>query len=198
MKKGTVWAQENPVWDCCMGETKLKSIPQDSAEQEQQDFIAQLADRYHAPLLTYFMRRVSVKADAEDLTQETFLRIARRKDASDIKNAEAFLFQTAVNLLRDRARREKTRFDNYIELAERQKSAEVLSPERVVLGREALQLVLASLGQLSEKTRDVFLLHRLEHMKYREIAELYGISQSAVEKHMIKALAHLAKAMDKK
>lgn len=173
----------------------LKSTPPVTPEQAQRDFIARLAKRYHAPLLTYFMRRVSIKAEAEDLTQETFLRLARRAGAPDIKNAEAFLFQTAVNLLRDRARREKTRFDNHIELAERQNSAEVLSPERVVMGREALQMVLAALENLSEKTRDVFLLHRLENMKYREIAELYGISESAVEKHMIKALAHLAKAM---
>jgi len=51
----------------------------------------------------------------------------------------------------------------------------------------------AALLQLNERTRDVFVLSRLERMKYAEIAEMYGISVSAVEKHMIKALAHLAR-----
>jgi len=47
--------------------------------------------------------------------------------------------------------------------------------------------------QLNERTRDVFVLNRLEQMKNREIAQMLGISESAVEKHMTKALAHLAR-----
>ena len=178
------------------GLEKKKNPDQVPLGADQRAFIEELAKRYHAPLLTYFMRRVRSKAEAEDLTQETFLRLARKKDANQIEKPEAFLFQTAVNLLRDRARREKTRFDHHAEIAFRQKFIEEISPANVVESRETLQIVLNRLDELSKKTRDVFLLHRLEHMKYREIAELYGISQSAVEKHIIKALAHLAKAMD--
>ena len=181
-----------------MSQRNIAARTTKALDQEQQDFARRLVERYRAPLRTYFLRRVFSKAEAEDLTQEVLLRVMGRAGAKEIDNAEAFLFRTAVNLLCDRSRRHKTRVINYTEIVERQKTAEVLSPERVVQSRQSLQLVLAVLDRLGERTRDIFLLHRLEYMKYREIADLYGISQSAVEKHMMKALAHLAKHMDLK
>ena len=47
---------------------------------------------------------------------------------------------------------------------------------------------------LPERTRDVFMLHRFEQMSYPEIARAFGISVSAVEKHIIKALRRLTEA----
>lgn len=180
----------------------------DTQTADQGDLIGSLAERFYLPLLAYFTRRVPGRGEAEDLTQEVFMRVIRRSKSgegargqdhnADIDNPEAFLFSTAANLLRDRARRARTQIANYAEVAERENTIEVLSPERVLLAKEALQSVMLALGQLGERTRDIFLLHRLENMKYREIAEFYGISQSAVEKHMIKALAHLAKRVDMK
>jgi RNA polymerase sigma-70 factor (ECF subfamily) len=49
---------------------------------------------------------------------------------------------------------------------------------------------------MNERTRDVFLLVRLENMKQAEIAARLGISVSAVEKHLAKALAQVARAMN--
>jgi RNA polymerase sigma-70 factor (ECF subfamily) len=66
------------------------------------------------------------------------------------------------------------------------------SPERVLLARESLTKVLACLDELGEKTRDIFILFRLENMKQKDIAALYGIGQSTVEKHVMKAALHLA------
>jgi RNA polymerase sigma-70 factor (ECF subfamily) len=65
------------------------------------------------------------------------------------------------------------------------------SPERVFRGKETLSSVMRSLGELEERTRNIFILFRLENMKQREIAALYGISQSTVEKHVMKAVMHL-------
>lgn len=165
-------------------------------EQGRHDFAKRLAELYFAPLMSYFRRRVHNEAEAEDLTQDVLLRVIGRAKPEEIDNAEAFLFRTAANLLRDRARRHRTRVINYSELVERHKAIEVLSPERVVQARQSLQTVWSALEDLGERTRDIFLLHRLENMKYREIADLYGVSQSAVEKHMIKALAYIAKHME--
>jgi RNA polymerase sigma-70 factor (ECF subfamily) len=61
------------------------------------------------------------------------------------------------------------------------------------LGKETLQDVLAALGELSERTRDIFVLYRIEKMKQHEIASLYGLSLSAVEKHVLRAITHLSK-----
>ena len=150
-----------------------------------------IAARYRAPLLTFFLRRTN-PADAEDLVQETFMRLLRMQDMRSIKNIEAFLFRIAGNLLRDRARHLTTVRKHIDAGVEADKASEVSRPERVLQNRETLQALLQGLDVLSEKTRDIFLLHRLEGMKYAEIAEFYGISASAVEKHMIKALARVA------
>jgi RNA polymerase sigma-70 factor (ECF subfamily) len=66
------------------------------------------------------------------------------------------------------------------------------SPERVLLGEATLAEALQALDELTELTRNVFILFRLENMKQREIAALYGIAQSTVEKHVVRATVHLA------
>ena len=69
---------------------------------------------------------------------------------------------------------------------------EAISPERVLLSEDTLADVLRSLEELGELTRNIFILFRLENMKQKDIAALYGIGQSTVEKHVIKAVLHLA------
>ena len=164
---------------------------QPELDPTQQAFFRRLSETYRGPLTAYFERRVRSRAEAEDLTQEVFLRLVRRLDAEAIDNPEAFLFRTAVNLLRDRSRREKT-FRNHLSETElRQDRFEGISPERVLESRQALQRALRCLEELDERTRDAFILHRLEGLKYAEIAEVFGVSVSSVEKYIIKALAHL-------
>src|SRR5688572_27653741 len=130
--------------------------------------VERLVARYREPLLSYFVRRVRNAAEAEDLTQEVFLRIVRHLDGSDIDNAEAFLFRTAANLLRDRARRESTRAKLLTETGAHEPHTEELTPERVLQGREALRVLSAALEELGEKTRTIFLLYHMENLKYAE------------------------------
>ena len=156
----------------------------------------ELADRFQIPLKRYFARRVGPN-DSEDLVQEVFTRVLRRGDCDDVENAEAFVFTAARNLLRDRARRQEVQGRWLSNEPPPELESEVLSPERVLQGEEALKAILSELDDMSEKTRDIFILNRLEGLKYREIADQYGISISAVEKHMIKALARLSKTIAK-
>jgi RNA polymerase sigma-70 factor (ECF subfamily) len=59
--------------------------------------------------------------------------------------------------------------------------------DEVLAARVRLDRVREGLSMLTPRTREIFLMHRLDDMKYREIAERLGISQSAVEKHIAKA-----------
>jgi RNA polymerase sigma factor (sigma-70 family) len=162
-------------------------------ETEREQFLRRLSERYRQPLTAYFRRRVRSDNEAEDLTQEVFLRLIRRMDLDTIENPEAFVFRTAVNLLRDRSRRGKTQRSHLTEISYQQGDVEELSPERVFDSRQSLQQVIDVLEELDERSRDAFILHRLEGMKHAEIAELYGVSVSSVEKYIIKALALLTK-----
>ncbi|MGE5500432.1 MAG: RNA polymerase sigma factor [Ignavibacteriales bacterium] len=168
------------------------------------DLAARLNARFRAPLMSFFLRRTGSRQDAEDLTQEVFLCILRRGEELPSEYAEVFIFKIAANLLRDRARHAGARRGlEHVSLdgADHPDPAsgrvapgliEDLEPERVLLSQEALAAALRALDELGERTRDIFVLYRLEKMKQREIAGLYGISVSSVEKYVARATEHLA------
>lgn len=176
-----------------------------SGNHAQPDGLRERLDaRFRAPLMSYFLRRTGNRQDAEDLTQEVFMRVLRRGEEPPGEFAEVFIFKVAANLLRDRARQAGARHkadhfsldaDDGAHPFTGQVSPgliEDLGPERVLLSQEALAAALRALEQLGERTRDIFVLYRLEKMKQREIAALYRISVSSVEKHIARASEHLA------
>lgn len=154
--------------------------------------LSRLDRRYRPALMAFFMRRAASHGDAEDMTQELFAKLATA-EAGAIDNADAYIFQMAANLLRDRGRREKVRANYRASLDTSALDLESLDPARVLLGRESLGEVSDALRELPERTRAIFLLFRLEGMKQAELAALYGVSVSAVQKHILKAMTHLTR-----
>lgn len=142
--------------------------------------------------MSFFLQRVRDRAEAEDLTQQVFVRLFATQAPERIADPAAFVFRIAANLVHDRSRSrvrpgEVVVLEDYLaELAE-----EELTPERVLLGKESAADVLRALDELGERTRDMFILFRLEGLRQREIARLFGCSQSTVEKHIMRATVHL-------
>ncbi|MGR4863490.1 RNA polymerase sigma factor [Caulobacter sp. LARHSG274] len=155
--------------------------------------------RYRPALMAFFMRRAASHSDAEDMTQELFAKLATAQSgpagASPMDNPDAYIFQMAANLLRDRGRREKVRANYRASLDTGSVDLEPLDPARVLLGRESLGEAADALRELPERTRAIFLLFRLEGMKQAELAALYGVSISAVQKHILKAMTHLTRRL---
>lgn len=155
-----------------------------------------LFERYRLPLLKFFSRRTRTPGEAEDLVQDLIRRLMERDDLSDVDEIDAFIFATARNLLKDRARRAAVRERSHADLAAMGSDIEVLHPERVIQAKQDVVMLMAALAELDEKPRDMFIMHRLDGMKQREIADAYGLSLSSVEKHLRKALAHIMKKVD--
>ena len=156
-------------------------------------FLAQI----RPALVSFFRRRCKSLAQAEDLAQDVIVRTLSCKQWATEEQAKGYVFRTAANLWCDQTRSRVARGGTEISWDENIVSSvtEGIPLERVLLSEEALHRVDAALLQLNERTRDVFVLNRLEQMKNREIAQMLGISESAVEKHMTKALAHLARVV---
>lgn len=162
--------------------------------------VGELDQRLRAPLMAYFLRRTGDRQDAEDLTQETFTRLVGSSPRFD-DNAQvhAYVFRVAANLLRDRGRRRKVRkqepfaafSEDVVELISN-RIVEGREPERVLIAQESLAEVYKVLRTLEERTRTIFVLHRLEGMKHKEIAALLGLGLSTVEKHCMIAMAAIA------
>jgi len=162
--------------------------------QERPHDLRGLDRRYRPALMAFFMRRAASHGDAEDMTQELFAKLARVEDPG-MENADAYIFQMAANLLRDRQRRERVRASYRATIAGEPVDPEPLDPARILQAREDLGEVSRILRELPERTRAIFLLYRLEGMKQAELATLYGMTTSGVQKHILKAMGHLTRRL---
>jgi RNA polymerase sigma factor (sigma-70 family) len=151
--------------------------------------------QYEPMLRRYFARRVR-RDDVDDLIQEVFLRM--HSQLPPIEHIDRYLFRVASSVLTDRIRHAASRKEQFRErLREVNYPVDERSPERLVLTWESLDRVAAAIERLPERTRDIFVLHRFKDMTCSAIATLIGVTASAVEKHIVKALVALHDEMDR-
>ena len=151
-------------------------------------------------LTRYFQRRVNDSAEVEDLIQEVFLRIVRRGPAGELEQLDGYIFKTAASVLLDRSRRRRVRHsDRHITFEPDVHGGEAPGPERTLIGAETLAAIGVALLELPERTRRVFILRRMEGLSNPEVGRRLGVSASAVEKHMLRAVRHiLARTRDER
>lgn len=155
---------------------------------------ASLVAELRPALVAFFQRRCRNSSEAEDLAQDVVVRALTHSESLLPGKANGYIFRIAVNRWRDRGRRlvshgTTVSWDEHSALG----VSEGISPERLLASREELRNVVAALHELDERTRNVLVLCRLEQMKQKDIARVMGISVSSVEKHLVRAVAHLAR-----
>ena len=137
------------------------------------------------------MRRGRTPHEAEDLVQEAWIKMASYEREHPIKQPEAFLMRTALNLSID-AHRMSISHGEEVAVEDVVLIDVAPSIDDVVLAKERMARLTICLRRLSPKTRDIFLSYRLEDLTYQEIAARHGLSVSTVEKHVARAMAQLA------
>ena len=147
-------------------------------------------------LVKYFRRKTGSAVEAEDLAQDVLVRVLGHGSWGTAEQARGYIFRAAVNRWRDRRRRQGVRGTTVVWDEESLEAAgaggEENGPECVLMVREELQRTLAALSEMNERTRMVLILVRLEQLRAATVADMLGISMSAVNKHLAKGLAHLA------
>ncbi len=151
-----------------------------------------------APALRGFFARRGANDEAEDLVQETYLRLLRAHQGGGerIANPEAYLYTVATNLAREQAAR-RQRSPVPIEDVE-QVAALMTSPEGVedatdrAQRRQHMQALLAG---LPARTRAVLVMQYRDGLTYRQIAERMGVSPHMVKKHVVRGLAVCRRAV---
>ncbi|WP_420139707.1 RNA polymerase sigma factor [Sphingomonas sp.] len=138
--------------------------------------------------------RASRRVDAEDLLQDAYVGLLAR--SAPVRNEEAFLVRAAVNRGRDTWRRERVRGEHGDPALLETLADCAPMPDEAMIMRERLKRVRDGVDRLSPRTREIFLMQRLEGYSYRQIADRLAISPSAVEKHMAKAMTQLAGWME--
>ncbi|MGC4028578.1 MAG: RNA polymerase sigma factor [Steroidobacteraceae bacterium] len=161
----------------------------DDSTIENRDLVAQM----RPALVKYFRRKTGSPAEAEDLTQDVLVRALAHTHWKSVNEAKGYIFRIAVNRWRDRLRRQLTQGKTVSWEEGVLEPQGVENPiERVVIVREEFDRVLQALDAMSERTQSVLLLIKFEQMKAATVAEMLGISPSAVNKHLAKGLARLA------
>lgn len=144
---------------------------------------------HHGWLRRFLSRRTGCVHLASDITQDVFVRLLRRDSLPEIREPRAFLARIAQGLVVDQWRRaaiERAWLETMATMA-----LSVPSPEEQAEIMEVLVRIDAVLGGLKPRTRETFLLSRLDGLTYPEIAERLSVSLSTVEKDMAMAIRHV-------
>lgn len=138
---------------------------------------------------------------AEDVVQEAWLRLNRPSapgavepphiEQPVIEQPLAYLYRTVRNLALDLARRSSFEKRNFAELPdERSLTGNAPSPEETLAGRQDLELVIAALDELPERTRKAVELYRFHDYRLKDIAGHFGISLGLAHKLVFDGLDH--------
>lgn len=153
--------------------------------------LVRLLVSHYSELTRHLSRRLGSPQCASDVVHDTYLRLQGLKAVPDMDNPRAYLFRMADNLAIDRLRaqgREGRRRDGEEVLAVQ--PSETPDAEASADYRQRLRLLARAVDELPPRCREVFLMHKMDGLGHAEIARRLGISRSAVEKHVMRALAH--------
>jgi RNA polymerase sigma-70 factor (ECF subfamily) len=156
--------------------------------------------RYY-PALKRFVGRM-MPQQAEDIVQEVFLRVYRdiRKFSPDKGSFKTWIFSIAANLTVDEYRRRRRWLRIFRPLG---KEALNLpdgsrSPDEALLEKERRSEIEKALQMVPIEQRQVLILKHLEGFKFREIAQILGISEGTAKSRMARGLKRLKEVLDEK
>lgn len=150
-----------------------------------------LYERYAAALLRFTDRMLGSRADAEEVTQEVFVKMITRADQYDGRaSVSSWLFAIGANACRDRLRRSRRGTVVPVEALEEAPSREE-SVDVHLVDAERRTAVRRALARLSEEQREALVLARYHGMPYAEIARVLGISEGAVKTRVFRAMETL-------
>ena len=153
--------------------------------------------RRYYPSLIFYATRLVGEEEAEDVVQDVFVELWKRKDHIEIGDQiQAFLYRAvytrALNVLKHRSVEE-----GYCVAMEEinQRRAEFYQPDNNE-DKELRKEIHDAINELPDKCKEVFKLSYLHDMKNKEIADILGVSLRTVEAHMYKALKYLRGRLD--
>lgn len=151
--------------------------------------ISALYQLYRKELINHLQRIVHCPETAQDLVQESYIILTRTAAEVAIDHPRGFLYRTAGNLALDHLRHNKV-VERHVEAEQIADEAELPSVENDISKTQWQALLHQTITELPPRCRDAFILHKIRGLSYREVAKMLDISESAVEKHIIRGLQH--------
>jgi len=151
-----------------------------------------LVERHQKKLFTFMMRLCRCRHDAEDLTQEAFVRAFERLESFRMDgNFRNWLFAVGLNLYRDMARREAARFEKKALFADGREEISRTTVEDETMARDQSGRLAQALSRLPVRYREVLSLRYENDFSMKEIARITGISVSGAKMRVSRGLRKL-------
>ena len=162
----------------------------------------ELVNRHHTKIYGLAYRMLGNAEDAEDATQETFLEAYKSIKTFRFQSQfGTWLYRVGMNTCNQYIRKAKSRnrmLNAYTEETAAQGMTEEREiPERMAIKTEQRKVIQAAIDQLPPKQREVVTLYYMQHLKYKEIAEILDCSLGTVASRLNKAMQNLKVKLEK-
>lgn len=156
--------------------------------------IANLYRDNYAWLYHWLRKNLGSQERAEDVLQDTFVKIIKSKDIFNVQHPESYIYSTAKRIIIDQARRQKIEQAYRRYIAQCENEACYPSPEHMILVIEMLDQMAVVLDTLEVRVRQILMMHYIDNIKQRDIAHIMNISIKTVQRDLIKGLLHCHKS----
>jgi len=176
---------------------KVKYLQEQIARNDDTFAYKELFVSFYGPLLRFAITMVKSKEQAEEVVSDVFINIwEKRKRINSISNLKVYLFiavkNTSLNYL---SRQNKTLTDDVDQAGIEFKSI-YFDPEQLMVTAEMVARIKAAIEQLPPKCKLIFKLIKEEELKYRDVADILGVSVKTVESQITIALKKIGTAID--
>ena len=163
--------------------------------------LVRLVEAYQGPVYSLALAVMRDRADAADMTQETFVRLLRSLPTyrGDGGSFTSWVHRMTVNICLDTLRRRQRSATAPLDIAQEGEPASLdvwEQPEWRVESSEAARELRAALGELPAPQRQALTLHYFEDRPYGEIAASMGVPLNTVKSHILRGKERMARLLD--
>lgn len=157
--------------------------------------ITELFQDHREALTQFLVNRIRCPETAQDLCQETYLRLLRENALAHDENLSGFLFRVADRLAINYLKWQQHPRNSGVSLDENL-TCPHYSPDEITSLRQQCEILLQAIDALPVKFRHVFLLRKIDELSYTDIALKLGISEKTVQRYLVNAMLHCHQTMN--
>jgi RNA polymerase sigma-70 factor (ECF subfamily) len=157
--------------------------------------LSSLFKAYYASLCSFAFQYLRNKEEAEEVVSDVYFNLWNSRSVIQIeKSVKAYLFTSVRNASIQRIKKRQPLFEN-VEDVLMSRHEEGVNPQQKIEYVELHNHYQRAVERLPARCKEIFLLSRVDNLRYNEISELLSISEKTVEGHMINALSKLRESM---
>ncbi len=179
-----------------IADAKVKYLQDRIAQYDDSFAYKELYLSFYNPLLRFAVPLVKSKEQAEEAVSDVFINIwEKRKRISSISNLKVYLFIAVKNTCLNYLSRQNKLLTDHMDESQAELKSIYFDPEQLMVTAEMVNRIRDAIDQLPPKCKLIFKLIKEEELKYRDVAEILGVSVKTVEAQVSIALKKIGTAI---